>query len=127
MEALASVVLLGVGIVAGLQGLGAIARSDARVRDSETMLRLANDKYNELVATSSNISAPDSGDFTDRNVTRFQWSSQVDSTGTDNLIAVTVTVTSTDNPNGLGTSVTGLVYQAPTTTATAQIRGGLNQ
>lgn len=115
MEALASVVLLSVGIVGTLQGFSRMSKADARLKEKEAMTRLAIDKLDELVATSTNINQPDSGDFQDRNDTRYNWSTAVDTTDTTNVIVVTLTVSRIDDPSASSESISAVVYQPATT------------
>ncbi len=132
IEALASVTILGLGIAAVVGGLGAVARTETRTRQIEAMTRLAQHKFDELVATSTSLgsSTIQNGDFSDQNNSDYSWSAQVEDTGITNLEALTVTVTpssdtSSKAPTGI---VTGLIYVAPaattTTTATPGRAGG---
>lgn len=118
IEALVATALLSIGIVGVLTALGAMAKSEAQARDRETMQRLAFQKYDEILATSQDIAAPQNGDFTDRNERRYVWSMEETPTGVDNLDAVTVTVrpANDNSSNALAAEASGLVYVPPTTT-----------
>lgn len=116
IEALAAVVLLGVGLVASLGALSAIRRSEYRAREAEVMLRLASDKYQELVATGQTTN-PASGDFSDRNDQNYRWSLSIESSGVTDLNAVTVIVQpQSASDDGPRQQVSGLVYVPPATT-----------
>lgn len=115
MEALAAVALLSVGIVGTLQGFSRMSKADARLKEKEAMNRLAIDKLDELVATSTNINQPDSGDFQDRNETRYNWTTTVDTTETTNVVVVTLTVNRIDDPTGASETISTVVYQPATT------------
>src|SRR5665213_947522 len=69
IEALASITILGIGIAAVMNGLGAVAKTESRVKRIEAMTRLAQHKFDELVATSTSLSSASTqnGDFTDEN------------------------------------------------------------
>jgi type II secretory pathway pseudopilin PulG len=127
IEALAAVTILGVGIVAVLDGLGAMSKVESRMKRIEEMTRLAQHKYDELVATSTTMTSgsSQSGDFTDENNTDYLWSCDIEDTGVTNLEAVTVTVTlANDNsataPKG---KVSTLLY-VPATSTTSTTAGG---
>lgn len=115
VEVLVSATLLSTGVVAVLAGFGALSRSEARARELETMQRLAYEKYDEVLSTSQDISAPDEGDFSDENYPGYTWRSESEVTGVENLEAVTVTVEkSTDKSESAPVATaTGLVYVPP--------------
>ena len=118
IEAIASMGILTIGIVAVMGGLGAMSRAESRIRQVEKMTSLAQHKYDELVATSTSLNGSQSGDFSDQNLQNYNWSATIDQTGVTNLVAVTVTVTSTTDsgPSSPTGHVSGLMYQPPTTT-----------
>jgi Tfp pilus assembly protein PilV len=116
VEALVGVLLIGVGVVAAMNGLSAIARTDFRVRESEQMQQLAIEKYEELVATGEALNAGQSGDFADRNLDDYRWTVESEGSGIENLQSVTVTVRR-GNGDAREATISGLVYQAPATEA----------
>ncbi|MDR3689011.1 MAG: hypothetical protein P4L46_06500 [Fimbriimonas sp.] len=120
IEAIASIGLLTVGIVAVLGALGSVSRTESRARQISVMTSLAQHKYDELVATTLNLNSSQSGDFRDQNNTDYTWSASVDQTGVTNLVCVTVTVNPTaDSSNSAPIGrVSGLLYQPPTTSTT---------
>jgi len=111
IEVLAAVVLLGVGIVAVLSALSSLTGAEARMRETERMLRLAQTKYDELVATSEQLNSPQSGNFEEQGEPNFTWSSEVEPTGVENLDAITVTVTKRNSDKEVETS--GLIFVPP--------------
>lgn len=115
VEALASVILIGVGIAAALGGISAITKSESDGQDRERLERLAMQKYDELVAT-GNMTSAQSGDFTDRNVSDVTWQSQVSASGVDNLNHVSVTVQRSNDSKSPVAVFDGLIYVQPTTT-----------
>lgn len=71
IEAVVAAILTGVGVVASLQAISSLTRSDAIMIDREQMLRLAQEKYDEIVATQDFSTA--AGDFSDRGITDYSW------------------------------------------------------
>jgi len=120
IEALVAAALLATGVVAVLSAFGALSRTEASAREVETMQRLAYQKYDELLATSTDITSPQDGDFSDRNIDGFTWKMEEEPSGVDNLDAVTVTVQkSNDNSsNPLSASAYGLIYVPPADSTT---------
>jgi len=118
LEALASAVLLGVGMTAALSTLGAIAKSEDRARVRETLQRLALEKYDELVTTTQQPLASQTGDFTDRNISGYNWNLDVEPSTTTNLDTVVMTVTKQGEAKTFPTGVVyGLIYIPPSSTA----------
>jgi type II secretory pathway pseudopilin PulG len=123
IEALASVAILGFGIASVLSALGAMSKVESRMKRVEEMTRLAQHKYDELVATSTTMTAgaSQSGDFTDENNNDYLWSCDIADTGVANLEAVTVTVTlakDTSTTAPIGKVSTLLYVPAVSTTST---------
>lgn len=120
VEALVSAALLASGAVAVLGAFGALNRTQAAAQETETMQRLAYQKYDELLATSLDITQPQEGDFQDQNEPRYNWSMSEEPSGVDNLDAITVTVRKVnDNSSNPRTAVaTGLLYVPPTDSTT---------
>jgi type II secretory pathway pseudopilin PulG len=127
IEAMVSVALLGVGIVAVLGGFAALAKSQQRAVESERMQRLAVDKYQELVGTEAIQTESLSGDFSDRGEDRYVWQATVETTATENLSALNVIVQTRDGgADGPTQFASGVVYvpQTTTTTPTQGTAGG---
>ena len=121
VEALASITILVIGIVSVMQGLSVMTRARARMNETEVMTRLAHEKLEEILATSTSITSNDSGDFTDRNDQKFAWSvtaSQSSQSTSLYNIALTVTKNSDQNKKIV---VNSLVYVPATNTT-----GGAN-
>lgn len=91
LEAMAAVVLLGIGIVGSLASFSTMIRTEDRVRETERMQRLAQDKLSELIATGQASTSTD-GDFTDRNIEGYTWSLESNASGITDLDSVTLTV-----------------------------------
>jgi prepilin-type N-terminal cleavage/methylation domain-containing protein len=118
IEALASAALLGVGITATLSALGAIAKSEAAVRERSMLQSMATDKYDELISTNQQALSSQSGDFTDRNVQGYTWNLDVENSQVSNLSTVTLTVQKQNaqpsDPTGVAE---GLIYISPNSTS----------
>jgi type II secretory pathway pseudopilin PulG len=109
VEALASVVLISVGVVATLTTLSAFSRSQLHANQSEEMLRLAIKKYDEIVATGALPSGEASGDFSDVNKPDLTWRAERNPTGTGNLDLIQVDVSRKGDTRGQRTEIQGLL------------------
>jgi Tfp pilus assembly protein PilV len=116
---MAAVLILAIGIAGVYGGLAALTRGEARAREQDMIQRLADEKYEEVVSTETDLNAPQNGDFSDRDLPDMTWEMESTPTGIENLQSITVRV---ENRRGNGQSPTGeasgLIYLAPTTTAT---------
>jgi type II secretory pathway pseudopilin PulG len=92
VEALASVVLLLVGITSVMTALGALTNAQRRAEENEDMHRLARQKYDEIVGLGTLTSGQTSGDFLDSGEKRFIWSADREPTGFGNLDSIKVDV-----------------------------------
>ncbi len=91
VEALAALVLLGVGIAAVVTAQGSLGRTESRMQELQVMARLAESKLSELMATeAANVS--DSGDFTEEGDTEHEWETIVDPSGVENVNAIRLIV-----------------------------------
>lgn len=128
IEALASVTILGVGIASVVGGLGSISKTESRMKQIEAMTRLAQHKFDELVATSTTLSSAStqSGDFKDENNNDYLWSAEVADTGVTNLEALTVTVTLVNDTSSTAPTgkVTSLIYVPPVSTTSTTPAAG---
>jgi prepilin-type N-terminal cleavage/methylation domain-containing protein len=123
IEALVAVVIVAIGVGGVVGGFGALARIETRARHSEYMQKLALAKYDEMIATATSPIAAQSGDFSDWSITDYTWQLTVSSTTVNDLMEVQVTVTPSNGAQTDKAVVTGLYYQAPTTTSS----GGTTQ
>ena len=112
IEALVAVAVTGIGVSAALGGMGALARGERRALITETMQRLAFQKYEEIVATGEVTSATLEGDFSDRNLETLKWEAEVEQSGTENLSIITVRVTS-DADENMQAQARGLLFEPP--------------
>ena len=116
--------LLVVGITAMIGAYTSLGRNQRLAMESEYMQRLAIDKYQELVATEALETQSLNGDFSDRGENNYLWSASVTATGTNNLSALSVTVTPRDSSDTEQFTVNGVVYQQPQTTTTGSATAG---
>lgn len=120
IEAMVATVLVAVGVVAVYGAMSAITRTEHRTRQHEVLQRLAEDKYDEIVTTEATLTAPQNGNFSDRNLPKFTWKLESVPSGVENLQALTVRVQADQNdaksPEGIAS---GLVYIHPQTTTGA--------
>ena len=107
IEALASVVLVTIGIVATMMSLGAFARSETRALEAEEMQRLALRKYEEIVAIGALPAGEASGDFADVGQPQYDWTAVRSPTGTRNLDNIRVDVSRRGNDPRQRTEVQG--------------------
>jgi Tfp pilus assembly protein PilV len=115
LEALVSAFIVVVGIVSTVQVLGAMTKTDYRVRETEKIQRLAVAKFDEVLATGAVISGALNGNFDDWDLTGYTWEAEVVGTGVNNLDMLKVTVT---NPNNFSVEIDGLQYVPPVTDTT---------
>ena len=111
-----STVLVTVGLVAIISSYTALGRGQRISIETELMQRLVTDKYDELEATEALQTQSLNGDFSDRGYDNYLWSANVAATGTENLSALTVTVTSRDTNGSSEGVVNGVVFIPPQTT-----------
>lgn len=109
IEALASVVLIAIGIVVLTEGLNAFGRSQTRALEAEKMQRLAIRKYDEIVATGLLPTGESSGDFADVGAEPYKWTAERTPTGTANLDSITVDVERKSNRTSQPVEIQGLL------------------
>ncbi len=120
VEALASTVLLGVGIAACMSAMGALARGETRVRDSERFTSLARSKYDELLLEDPNAGAgEETGDFADQGEPDVEWTWSSEASGIESLDNVQLTVRRRDGGEaGPRALLSGLRFRPPVATTT---------
>jgi hypothetical protein len=119
-----SAILLGVGVVALLSAYTAMSKTQRLAMETESMQRLALDKYDELVATEALQAQSLNGDFSDRGNDSYLWTAAVTPTSTANLSTLTVTVSRRDGSTDNQEVINGVVYIQPqTTTGTSTAPG----
>jgi len=118
IEAIVSVALLAVGIVAALSAIGQMTKTEGIVQEGERMRRLADEKLQELIATGDYQTITE-GDFTERGENRYSWSTVLDPTGVENLESLTVTVVHVNRRDDSGYKASQLIYVPPVATGGA--------
>ncbi|MGV3618264.1 MAG: type IV pilus modification PilV family protein [Fimbriimonas sp.] len=117
VEALAAILILTIGIVSVYGGLSSLTKAEARARAQDLVQRLADEKYEELISTEPDLSAPTSGNFEDRDLPDFTWEMESTPTGIENLQAITVRVEPRQPDDRSPTGVaSGVIYVPPVTT-----------
>ncbi|MDX2065626.1 MAG: type II secretion system protein [Fimbriimonadaceae bacterium] len=117
IEALVSIVLLGIGITGVSIALGAMAKNSARIQQSAQIQRLATMKLAELAATGGAQNGNASGDFTEQDLPNVRWELATQPSGTQDLLVLTLSVTDTNQPDATF-EVSTLQYQLPEEAAT---------
>ena len=118
VEAIVSVALLAVGIVAALSTIGQMTKTEGIVQEGERMRRLADEKLQELIATGDYETITE-GDFTERGENRYNWTSALEPTGVENLESLTVTVVRVNRRDDSGYEASQLIYIPPVETGGA--------
>lgn len=109
VEALVSVFLLGVGIVATVSTLGQMTRTEGHMQESERMRRLADMKLQELIAT-GDYQFITSGDFSEQGDARYDFVAALEPTGVESLELLRVTVTKIGDSEELGYEAAQAIY-----------------
>ena len=120
VEALAAVVILAVGVSSVLHGFTVLGRTELRMRTAEKLQRLAEDKYDELMATGQTSQSGLNGDFSDIGENGYSWSLDVEPSGVDNLNSVVVTVTPSRGSTQDKAIAYGLQFVPPATAGAGQ-------
>lgn len=115
IESLSAAALLVIGVASSIAAIGRMIRTEVDVREREKIQRLASDIYDEIYGTGDFAQAPLNGTFEDRGEPSYTWTASVEPSGVENLVRMTVTVSSTRDSK-LDTTVTGLIYEPPTET-----------
>lgn len=119
IEALVSMVVVGIALVGCISALSAMTRSEDRALMTEKMNRLAGEKFDEIIATEDYINTSLSGNFDDRGESGFTWQVEVNPTSESNLDSVTVTVSKESGSVAQPVTITGLMYVPETTTSSS--------
>ena len=112
IEALVTIVLVGIGVVGAFGGMRAIGQAQARADTANLLQRLAVDALNQLSEVTDPSTAATSGDFSSEGHPEISWKLDVQQANAQNLDQVTVTATL----GNASQAVSGLIYVAPTTT-----------
>ena len=110
VEVLVAIVLVGVGLASLIGGLGALTRSYSSAQEREIMHRLAQGKYEELLATGDWITVSD-GDFEDVRYAKYEWEIETSTTDVEDLESLRVVVRISDAGDNAFVVAEGLVYR----------------
>lgn len=123
VELLVGVVLTGIGVVSMVGALSGMTRAQIALEDRELVYQLAQDKYDEIVATGL-YETETGGEFEGKYAGVYSWSLEVVESGTQYVQSLRLTVTPVQG-SGREAVIEGLVMNPPeTTTAPA---GGTGQ
>ena len=119
IEALAAAVLVGIGISAGMGALSSMGSTEIRLRETEKLNRLAQEKLEEIIAYGNVNNAGTDGTFEDFGEPNYEWALEVTPSGVENLDTLRVVATKsqagTNAPEG---KAVGLLFTPPDTGAT---------
>lgn len=110
VEVLVAIILVGVGLASLVGGLGALTRSYSSAQEREIMHRLAQGKYEELLATGDWITVSD-GDFEDVRYAKYEWEVETATTEVENLESLRVIVRVIDAGDNASVVAEGLFYR----------------
>lgn len=118
VEVMVAAAVLAIGVVAALGALGTLTSVDGKSRDTDRMVRLANEKLQELRATGELDLAPQSGNYENTADSRFAWAVEVEPSEVENLEIVRVTVHPANQDESAGFTITTLRFVPPETGGT---------
>lgn len=114
VEALVAVILCGVGVVAAMQALASLQKTNISAVHAERLLRLATNKIEEIGVTSPITETPTDGDFTEDGAPDATYNIDIQAGTVDGTYVVTITATDQVTQQSLST-----VLFDVTTTSTA--------
>ena len=114
VEAMVAVILCGVGVVAAMQALASLQKTNINAVHSERLLRLAANKIEEIGVTSPVTETPTDGDFTDDGAPDASYNIDVQPGTVEGTYVVTITATDTVSQQSLST----IVFDSSSTSTT---------
>ena len=115
IEAMAAVVLLGIGIAGAMGAIATITRNESAARQTERMQSMAQAKLAELVATGQATTSTN-GDFAEEGQPDYTWNLETGTSGITDLNTVSLTVQQGDSTQSARLDT--LVYVPPVATGT---------
>ena len=109
--ALVAVILCGVGVVAAMQALASLQKTNINAVHAERLLRLATNKIEEIGVTSSITETPTDGDFSDDGAPDATYNIDIQAGSVDGTYVVTITATDQVTQQSLST----VLFDATTT------------
>jgi type II secretory pathway pseudopilin PulG len=114
VEAMVAVILCGVGVVAAMQALASLQKTNINAVHSERLLRLASNKIEEIGVTSPVTETPTDGDFSDDGAPDASYNIDVQPGTIDGTYAVTITASDAVSQQSLST----VIFDASSTSTT---------
>ncbi len=114
VEAMVAVILCGVGVVAAMQALASLQKTNINAVHSERLLRLAANKIEEIGVTSPVTETPTDGDFTDDGAPDASYNIDVQPGTVEGTYVVTITATDAVSQQSLST----IVFDSSSTSTT---------
>ncbi|HXH60058.1 MAG TPA: prepilin-type N-terminal cleavage/methylation domain-containing protein [Fimbriimonadaceae bacterium] len=121
VEVMVAVVLVGIAVSALSSGLGSLTAAFRRSIENEALDRLANEKFDELVATGDWVTAS-YGDFTGDRYSDYSWSADTETTTIDGAEYLKVTVSKRGAGSNGSVVAEGLVYRQTVNTTPGVIQ-----
>jgi type II secretory pathway pseudopilin PulG len=114
VEAMVAVILCGVGVVAAMQALASLQKTNINAVHSERLLRLASNKIEEIGVTSPVTETPTDGDFSDDGAPDASYKIDVQPGTIDGTYVVTITASDAVSQQSLST----VIFDASSTSTT---------
>ena len=114
VEAMVAVILCGVGVVAAMQALASLQKTNINAVHSERLLRLAANKIEEIGVTSPVTETPTDGDFADDGAPNATYKVDFQAGTVDGTYVVTITASDAVSKQSLST----IVFDASSTSTT---------
>ncbi len=114
VEAMVAVILCGVGVVAAMQALASLQKTNINAVHSERLLRLAANKIEEIGVTSPVTETPTDGDFADDGAPDASYNIDVQPGTVEGTFVVTITATDAVSQQSLST----IVFDSSSTSTT---------
>lgn len=115
VEAMVAVILCGVGVVAAMQALASLQKTNINAVHAERLLRLATNKIEEIGVTSPVTETPTDGNFADDGAPDASYTVDVQPGTVDGTYVVTINATDQVTQQSLST----VVFDATSTSSTA--------
>jgi len=105
VEAMVAVILCGVGVVAAMQALASLQKTNINAVHSERLLRLAANKIEEIGVTSPVTETPTDGDFSEDGAPDASYNIDVQAGSIDGTYVVTITASDAVSQQSLSTVI----------------------
>jgi len=119
VEALVAVILCGIGVVAAMQALASLQKTNINAVHSERLLRLATNKIEEIGVTSPITETPTDGDFTEDGAPDATYIIDIQPGAVDGTYVVTIAASDQVSQQ----SLTTVVFDAGTTSTSGSGTG----